>query len=121
MVICVNDVLIISGSVIKEMIETQNTYGDLWDYCALFLGTGTLLVWMGMLRYLGFFPAYNVLLLTLKGALPKCMRFLFCALLIYFGFVFCGWVILGPYHFKFKTVLSTSECLFSLVNGTHSL
>ena len=84
---------------------------------ALFLGSGTLLVWMGMLRYLGFFPAYNVLLLTLKGALPHCGRFLFVALIIYFGFVFSGWVILGPYHFKFRTVMSTSECLFSLVNG----
>ena len=32
-------------------------------------------------------------------------------------FVFAGWLILGPYHFKFKSIMSTSECLFSLING----
>ena len=58
-----------------------------------------------------------MLILTLKGALPNVLRFLFCAILIYLGFVFCGWIILGPYHFKFKTILTTSECLFSLING----
>ena len=33
------------------------------------------------------------------------------------GFVFAGWLILGPYHFKFTSLMSTSECLFSLING----
>ena len=116
-VICVNDILIIIGSVIKEMIESRNTYGDLWDFCALFLGLGNLLVWLGMLRYLGFFENYNILILTLKGAMPNIMRFIVCTSLIYMGFVFCGWAILGPYHFKFESIMSTSECLFSLING----
>jgi hypothetical protein len=31
--------------------------------------------------------------------------------------VFAGWLILGPYHFKFGSIMSTSECLFSLING----
>lgn len=116
-VICVNDILIIVGSVIKEMIESRNTYGDLWDFCALFLGLGNLLVWLGMLRYLGFFENYNILILTLKGAMPNIMRFIVCTSLIYMGFVFCGWAILGPYHFKFESIMSSFECLFSLING----
>lgn len=116
-VICFNDVFIIIGSAIKEIIETRSTYGDLWDYGSLFLGIGALLVWIGMLRYLGFFKTYNVLILTLKGALPNVLRFLLCASLIYMGFVLCGWVVLAPYHFKFKSILTTSECLFSLING----
>ncbi|TRY63631.1 hypothetical protein TCAL_07292 [Tigriopus californicus] len=116
-VICFNDVFIIVGSAIKETIETRSTYGDLWDYGSLFLGIGVLLVWIGMLRYLGFFKTYNVLILTLKGALPNVLRFLLCASLIYMGFVLCGWVVLAPYHFKFKSILTTSECLFSLING----
>jgi hypothetical protein len=33
------------------------------------------------------------------------------------GFCFCGWVVLGPYHFKFRTISRTSECLFALMNG----
>ena len=45
------------------------------------------------------------------------IRFLICASFIYIGFVFAGWVIMGPYHFKFETIMSTSECLFSLING----
>ena len=49
------------------MLETKKTTGDLWDFCSIFLGTGNLLVWIGMLRYLGFFATYNALILTLKG------------------------------------------------------
>ena len=56
------------------MIETRNTYGDLWDFCSVFLGCGNLLVWVGMLRYLGFFKDYNILIITLKRALPNCLR-----------------------------------------------
>merc|ERR1719195_2343355 len=49
--------------------------------------------------------------------MPNIMRFIVCTSLIYMGFVFCGWAILGPYHFKFESIMSTSECLFSLING----
>jgi len=76
-----------------------------------------MLVWFGVLRYLGFFKTYNVVILTLKKAAPKVARFLLCALLIYAGFTFCGWLVLGPYHMKFRSLATTSECLFSLING----
>ena len=59
--ICVNDILIITGSVLKELIELRQTSGDLWNFCSVFLGTGSLLVWIGMLRYL--IPAIKVTLL----------------------------------------------------------
>ena len=49
--ICVNDILIIIGSILKELIELQETSGDLWNFCSVFLGTGSILVWIGMLRY----------------------------------------------------------------------
>ena len=115
--ICINDCLIIMGSVIKQLIESRSIVGDMWDMCSIMLGTGNMLVWFGILRYLGFFKTYNVLILTMKNASPNMIRFLVCAFFLYVGFVFAGWVILGPYHFKFETVMSTSECLFSLVNG----
>lgn len=115
--ICTNDGMIILGSIIKQLIENKSIIGDMWDICSLLLGTGNLLVWFGLLRYLGFFKTYNVLILTMKGAAPNMLRFLICASFIYIGFVFAGWVILGPYHFKFETIMSTSECLFSLING----
>ncbi|CAH0584045.1 unnamed protein product [Chrysodeixis includens] len=115
--IIVNDMLIIMGSAIKEQIERNQFTNDQWNVCSLFLGTGNLLVWFGVLRYLGFFKTYNVVILTLKKAAPKIFRFSICALLLYAGFMFCGWLILGPYHMKFRSLATTSECLFSLING----
>lgn len=115
--IIINDILIISGSAVKEQIERKEFASDQWNICSVFLGTGNMLVWFGVLRYLGFFKTYNVVILTLKKATPKVARFLLCALLIYAGFTFCGWLILGPYHMKFRSLATTSECLFSLING----
>lgn len=116
MIIC-NDVLLVIGSALKEQIERRNFVTNGWDLCSLFLGIGNLLVWFGVLRYLGFFKTYNVVILTLKRAAPKIFRFLLCALMIYAGFTFCGWLVLGPYHLKFRSLSTTSECLFSLING----
>ncbi|XP_076280054.1 mucolipin-3 [Lasioglossum baleicum] len=115
--IIANDLLIIIGSALKEEIERKQFSRDNWDVCSIFLGTGNLLVWFGVLRYLGFFKTYNVVILTLKKAAPKVARFLLCAILIYAGFTFAGWLILGPYHMKFRSLATTSECLFALING----
>lgn len=117
LMICVNDILLMFGSALKEQIEHSHYTMDEWNNCSLLLGIGNLLVWFGVLRYLGFFKTYNVVILTLKRAAPKISRFLLCALLIYAGFTFCGWLILGPYHIKFRSLSSTSECLFALING----
>nr|NVI71441.1 transient receptor potential cation channel, mucolipin ortholog [Cucujiformia] len=115
--IIVNDILIIIGSSIQEQIEKEEFTSDEWNVCSVFLGLGNLLVWFGVLRYLGFFKTYNVVILTLEKAAPKVARFLLCAILIYAGFTFCGWLVLGPYHLKFRSLSTTSECLFSLING----
>jgi len=115
--IIADDTLLVIGSIIKELMERQHVSDSLWDICSVLLGAGNLFVWFGVLRYLGFFRTYNMLIVTLKKAFPSVLRFLLCALLIYAGFTFCGWLIFGPYHFKFQTISSTSECLFSLVNG----
>ncbi|XP_050430814.1 mucolipin-3-like isoform X2 [Adelges cooleyi] len=115
--IIINDILIICGSSIKEQIETKQFIGDQWNLCSVLLGTGNLLVWFGVLRYLTFFKTYNGVILTLRQAFPNTSRFLLCAILLYAGFTFCGWLVLGPYHMKFRSLASTSECLFSLING----
>nr|NVI71398.1 transient receptor potential cation channel, mucolipin ortholog [Cucujiformia] len=114
--IIVNDILIVVGSAIQEQIEKDEFTSDQWNVCSVCLGLGNLLVWFGVLRYLGFFKTYNVVILTLEKAAPKVARFLLCAILIYAGFTFCGWLVLGPYHIKFKSLSTTSECLFSLIN-----
>lgn len=117
LMIIANDALIIIGSAIQQQIERDEFSSDSWNVCSVFLGTGNLLVWFGVLRYLGFFKTYNVVILTLQKAAPQVFRFLICAILIYAGFTFCGWLVLGPYHLKFKSISTTSECLFSLING----
>ncbi|XP_038649346.1 mucolipin-3-like [Scyliorhinus canicula] len=98
-------------------ISGSRTNLTTYDVCSIFLGTSTLFAWVGVLRYLGYFQKYNVLILTMRGALPKVLRFCCCAGMIYLGYMFCGWIVLGPYHSKFVKLSAVAECLFSLING----
>ncbi|CAL8287370.1 unnamed protein product [Arctogadus glacialis] len=111
----VSDFFTIIGSIIKIGIESKNISS--YDVCGILLGTSTLLVWVGVIRYLTFFQKYNILILTLRVAFPNVIRFCCCVAVIYLGYCFCGWIVLGPYHVKFRTLSSVSECLFSLING----
>ncbi|XP_034558529.1 mucolipin-3 [Notolabrus celidotus] len=113
--IIISDTLTIAGSVLKIGIQTK--YLTNYDVCSILLGTATMLVWVGVIRYLGFFKKYNILILTLRGAFPNVIRFCCCAAMIYLGYCFCGWIVLGPYHDKFRTLDKVTECLFSLING----
>ncbi|CAH6777167.1 mucolipin-3 [Phodopus roborovskii] len=113
--IIVSDILTIVGSVLKMEIQAKSLTS--YDVCSILLGTSTMLVWLGVIRYLGFFAKYNLLILTLQAALPNVVRFCCCAAMIYLGYCFCGWIVLGPYHDKFRSLNRVSECLFSLING----
>ncbi|XP_069550841.1 mucolipin-2 [Brachyistius frenatus] len=113
--VIVSDLLAIIGSILKMEIQAKSLTS--YDVCSIFLGTSTLLVWVGVIRYLGYFQKYNVLILTMKAAFPKVLRFCCCAGMIYLGYTFCGWIVLGPYHEKFEGLSRVAECLFSLVNG----
>uniref|UniRef100_H3DDN0 Mucolipin TRP cation channel 2 n=1 Tax=Tetraodon nigroviridis TaxID=99883 RepID=H3DDN0_TETNG len=113
--VIISDLLAIIGSVLK--IEIQAKYLTSYDVCSIFLGTSTLLVWVSVIRYLGYFEKYNVLILTMRVAFPKVLRFCCCAGMIYLGYTFCGWIVLGPYHEKFEQLSRVAECLFSLLNG----
>ncbi|XP_029355484.1 mucolipin-3 isoform X2 [Echeneis naucrates] len=113
--IIVSDTLTIIGSIMK--IEIQTKVLTSYDVCSIFLGTGTMFVWIGVLRYMGYFSKYNILIVTLRAAFPNVIRFIWCAGIIYLSYCFCGWIVLGPYHEKFRTLNTVSECLFSLING----
>ncbi|XP_035994232.1 mucolipin-3 [Fundulus heteroclitus] len=115
MFIIVSDTLTIAGSVLKIGIQTK--FLTSYDVCSILLGTATMLVWIGVIRYLGYFKKYNILILTLRAAFPNVIRFCCCAAMIYLGYCFCGWIVLGPYHDKFRTLDKVTECLFSLING----
>ncbi|KAM4549085.1 mucolipin-2 isoform 1-T1 [Odontesthes bonariensis] len=113
--VIVSDILAIVGSILKMEIQAKSLTS--YDVCSIFLGTSTLMVWVGVIRYLGYFQKYNVLILTMKAAFPKVLRFCCCAGMIYLGYTFCGWIVLGPYHEKFEGLSRVAECLFSLLNG----
>ncbi|XP_049564743.1 mucolipin-2 isoform X2 [Orcinus orca] len=113
--VIVSDLMSIIGSILKMEIKAKNLTN--YDLCSILLGTSTLFVWVGVIRYLGYFQAYNVLILTMQASLPKVLRFCACAGMIYLGYTFCGWIVLGPYHDKFENLNTVAECLFSLVNG----
>ncbi|XP_063276907.1 mucolipin-1-like isoform X3 [Prinia subflava] len=93
-----SDVLTVLGTVLKIGIEAKNFSG--YDVCSILLGTSTLLVWVGVIRYLTFFQKYNILIVTLRVALPSVLRFCCCVAVIYLGYCFCGWIVLGPHHVK---------------------
>uniref|UniRef100_A0AC34FF61 Polycystin cation channel PKD1/PKD2 domain-containing protein n=1 Tax=Panagrolaimus sp. ES5 TaxID=591445 RepID=A0AC34FF61_9BILA len=115
--IVINDAFIILGTIAKISIEFRDFDSSLFTLTGILLGLGVLLVYMGLFRYLGFFNQYNVLMLTLKKALPNILRFMVCTVILYLGFLLAGWVIIGPYSIKFRTLSQSSEALFSLLNG----
>ncbi|KAM4675842.1 mucolipin-1-like [Discoglossus pictus] len=57
LLLIVSDILTVSGTVMKIGIESK-TYAS-YDVCSILLGTSTLLVWVGVIRYLSFFQKYN--------------------------------------------------------------
>ncbi|XP_023064282.1 mucolipin-2 isoform X4 [Piliocolobus tephrosceles] len=114
-VICLASLILCTRSIVLALRLRKNLTN--YDLCSILLGTSTLLVWVGVIRYLGYFQAYNVLILTMQASLPKVLRFCACAGMIYLGYTFCGWIVLGPYHDKFENLNTVAECLFSLVNG----
>ncbi|XP_065069693.1 mucolipin-3-like [Rhopilema esculentum] len=114
-VIVISDCLSITGSFYKVLIDERDM--DYYNPCSIVFGVAVLLVWIGLLRFLTYLKAYNILMITLRVATPNLLRFISCVIFIFIGFTFCGWIVLGPYHTKFRTMLLTMECLFSLLNG----
>lgn len=132
---------VIIGTGLKLDVQTRQLPSvDDFQISCIFLGLGALLCYSGILRYLGYFRGYNILgriqrsnfsaayfffdnssilltVLTLSHAMPKVFKFLTCALTLYFGYVVCGWLVLGPFNSKFRNPIITSQTLFSLLNG----
>uniref|UniRef100_A0A673G4U7 Mucolipin 1b n=1 Tax=Sinocyclocheilus rhinocerous TaxID=307959 RepID=A0A673G4U7_9TELE len=107
LLLIISDILTIIASFIKIAIETKNLSS--FDVCSILMGTSTLLVWVGVIRYFSFFQKYNILIVTLRAAFPNVIRFCCCAAAIYMGYCFCGWIVLGPYHAKFRSLSMVSE------------
>ncbi|KAB1259627.1 Mucolipin-1 [Camelus dromedarius] len=110
-----SDVLTISGTIMKIGIEAKWNLAS-YDVCSILLGTSTLLVWVGVIRYLNFFHKYNI-------SLPHCewpasvMRFCCCVAVIYLGYCFCGWM-LGPYQVK-PFIYMVLSLFIALITGAY--
>ncbi|XP_077098219.1 mucolipin-3 isoform X4 [Siphateles boraxobius] len=113
--VIISDTLSIAGSILKICIQSKELTN--YDVCSILLGTATMLVWIGVMRYLSFFQKYYILILTLQAALPSAIRFSICAVMIYLSYCFCGWIVLGPHHENFRTFNLVADCLFSMING----
>ncbi|XP_021111098.1 mucolipin-3 isoform X2 [Heterocephalus glaber] len=55
--IIISDILTVIGSILKMEIQAKSLTS--YDVCSILLGTSTMLVWLGVIRYLGFFEKYN--------------------------------------------------------------
>ncbi|XP_058257786.1 mucolipin-2 isoform X2 [Hemibagrus wyckioides] len=112
--VIISDVMAIIGSILKMEIQAKSLTS--YDVCSIFLGTSTLMVWVGVIRYLGYFQKYNVLILTMQAALPNVLRFCCCAGMIYLGYTFCGWIVLGPYHEK-QVINNAVSCMSAWIGA----
>ncbi|XP_045169051.2 uncharacterized protein LOC123531835 isoform X2 [Mercenaria mercenaria] len=65
------------------------------------------------------FAVFTFLLLfsTLYRAFWDVIAYLICVAVLYIGFWVCGYVVMAPYHVKFKTPEAAAETLFAVVNG----
>lgn len=52
----------------------------------------------------------QILIVTLRAAFPNVIRFCCCVAVIYLGYCFCGWIVLGPYHVKVPPQLTHLAC-----------
>ncbi|XP_034159286.2 mucolipin-3 isoform X1 [Pangasianodon hypophthalmus] len=113
--IIISDTLTVTASLLKICILSKELSN--YTVCSILLGTATLSAWIGVLRYLGFFQKYNILILTMRAALPSALRFSLCAVMIYISYCFCGWIVLGPHHENFRSFHTAAYCLLSMING----
>ncbi|XP_034750270.1 mucolipin-1-like [Etheostoma cragini] len=58
------DVFLVSDEVTVVVMQSLSSY----DMCGILLGTSTLLVWVGVIRYLSFFQKYNVCFYISSGS-----------------------------------------------------
>ena len=57
----------------------------------------------------------QVLLITLKLAIPSVLRFAVCMLILFMAFTFYGWLIIGPYNPQ-VVICMCCDCLTHHVN-----
>ncbi|XP_060580134.1 mucolipin-3-like isoform X4 [Ruditapes philippinarum] len=90
---------------------------ELLDSYTVWLGVGCVLAWISLLKFFKFHNKFHLLFSTLYKAFWDVIAYLICVGVLFVGFWVCGYVVLAPYHVKFKTPTAAGETLFSVVNG----
>lgn len=109
----------IAGIVFK--INLDSDADSHLDITAVLIGSAVAINWITALRFLSFDKGYYILVLTLSVALPNILRLMICIVVIYIGYVLCGWVVFGPFTYKFASIAQTVDTLFAMINGDEIL
>lgn len=83
----------------------------------ILLGIGIVLQAGVIIRYVSYFPKFNVLSRTLEIAFPRLLKYVIFVTILFTAFMFCGWVVLSPFHYKFSSFYESFYTLFTMMNG----
>lgn len=83
----------------------------------LFAGLACMLSWVELVQYVQHNTVFYVLILTLRKATPRLLRFLVGILPIFIGFDLFGVVFFAPYTDYFADMSNGAITLFALLNG----
>ncbi|XP_052781865.1 mucolipin-3-like [Mya arenaria] len=114
----VGDILTLYGTIwIVFSGESNSWVLATLDAFTVWLGVGCLLSWLCLLRYFDFNFKFHLLFSTLYRAFWDVMAYLLCIVVMSMGFWVCGYIVLAPYHVKFKSPQTAAESLFTLATG----
>ncbi|XP_065902052.1 mucolipin-3-like [Dysidea avara] len=90
---------------------------EVLESISILFGIGNILLWCGLFGILKYFESLNVLLTTVRLALPSIARFAIYIAILFTAFSITGWLVLGSYHSKFGGPTETAVSLFCILNG----
>lgn len=113
----VGDICIIIACFSQLFSSGLGTKSDVDYTVKLLLGTGGLLTWLTLTRYLEVNKSYALFLKTLSNGMPNVGRFAFQGLLIFIGYSLCGMLLFSTHSARFLDFDESMVTLFSIING----
>eukprot|EP01129_Flabellula_baltica_P014701 TRINITY_DN7116_c0_g1_i1.p1 TRINITY_DN7116_c0_g1~~TRINITY_DN7116_c0_g1_i1.p1 ORF type:complete len:602 (+),score=105.47 TRINITY_DN7116_c0_g1_i1:39-1808(+) len=87
------------------------------DFGRFLLGMGSFVLFSNMTKYLEYNRKFYILIMSLKLAFKRIVRFIFSSAPIFLGYLCCGVVAFSPYSDSFVDMENTGITLFALLNG----
>eukprot|EP00027_Filamoeba_sp_ATCC50430_P015070 CAMPEP_0168574860 /NCGR_PEP_ID=MMETSP0413-20121227/19332_1 /TAXON_ID=136452 /ORGANISM="Filamoeba nolandi, Strain NC-AS-23-1" /LENGTH=737 /DNA_ID=CAMNT_0008608283 /DNA_START=381 /DNA_END=2594 /DNA_ORIENTATION=- len=106
--------------IVACVFDIAATLGPEWvmdEFVKFFLGIGTLMSWVNMMRYLEFDNKYTVLMLALGRGMPNVVRFIISAIPIFLGYALFGVLYFSEDTQRFSNLDEAMVTLFGLQNG----